>query len=95
MATYEYECTTTPAHAWEATQSIHADPLTACPTCGGPARRLISRTSFALKGSGWAATGYGSGSAAPSTSSSSSPTPAVSDAAVAAATTCPTVTPKT
>ena len=31
-----------------------------CPICKGQARRIISNTSFALKGSGWYVTEYGS-----------------------------------
>lgn len=95
MAIYEYTCEANQNHDWETTQSIHDAPLTTCPTCGAAARRLISRTSFALKGSGWASTGYGAAPASGGSSGSSSPAPAVSDAAVAAATTCPTIVPKT
>lgn len=29
-----------------------------CPECGKPARRVISRSSFRLRGSGWYATDY-------------------------------------
>jgi len=36
------------------------DPLTTCPRCETDAlERLVSRTSFALKGGGWYADGYG------------------------------------
>ncbi len=31
-----------------------------CPICRGPAERLVSQTSFALKGNGWYVTEYGS-----------------------------------
>ena len=35
-------------------------PLTTCPSCGQEQlERLVSRSSFALKGSGWYADGYG------------------------------------
>ena len=90
MPTYEYACSNN--HEWEETQKIADPPVTACPTCGADARRLISRTSFALKGQGWGATGYG---ASPATPAAPAPTSGFSDAAVASATSCPTVIPKT
>jgi len=58
MPMYEYEC---PACGkFEVQQRITAEPLTECGTCGKPVRRLISTTSFALKGGGWYGDGYGS-----------------------------------
>jgi predicted nucleic acid-binding Zn ribbon protein len=33
-------------------------PLRKCPKCSGKLEKLISRTSFALKGGGWYAEGY-------------------------------------
>ena len=40
-------------------QKITDPPLTRCPTCAGRVNKLISSTSFQLKGSGWYATDYG------------------------------------
>ena len=58
MPTYEYSC---PAcGSFEKEQRISDPKLTACPTCSSPVQRLISRTSFALKGGGWYSEGYGS-----------------------------------
>ncbi len=58
MPIYEYEC---PACGkFEKEQRITAPALETCETCGKPVRKLISATSFALKGSGWYADGYGS-----------------------------------
>ena len=58
MPTYEYACSAC-GHRLEAQQRITADPLTECPACkGGTLRRLVSRSSFVLKGSGWYATDY-------------------------------------
>jgi predicted nucleic acid-binding Zn ribbon protein len=37
-------------------------PLTRCPECGGEMKKLISNTSFVLKGTGWYKTDYASGS---------------------------------
>ena len=53
MPTYEYQCDAC-GHEFEREQRITEDPIKACPSCKArKARRLISRTSFVLKGSGW------------------------------------------
>ena len=75
MPTYEYECTR--GHQFEADQRISDPPLARCRVCRAKARRLISRTSFVLKGGGWYADGYGAGKkngggAAPESKSSES-----------------------
>jgi len=36
------------------------DPLTNCPDCAGPVNKLVSKSSFQLKGGGWYADGYSS-----------------------------------
>jgi putative FmdB family regulatory protein len=56
MPIYEYECPT--CGRFEAMQKITAEPLTVCETCGKPVRKLVSLSSFALKGSGWYVTDY-------------------------------------
>ena len=56
MPIYEYHCNQ--CGVFEVTQRITESPLTVCPTCQGDVRRLISHTSFVLKGSGWYATDY-------------------------------------
>jgi putative FmdB family regulatory protein len=56
MPIYEYHCQK--CGVFEVTQRITENPLTTCPTCQGDVRRLISLTSFVLKGSGWYATDY-------------------------------------
>lgn len=56
--TYEYECIAC-NHQWEAEQSIKDNPLTTCPACKQEtAKRLISKSSFILAGSGWAKDNY-------------------------------------
>ncbi len=60
MPRYEYECEK--CGPFEVAQKIADAPLTAH-ECGAPAARRISRTSFALKGEGWYADGYGGGGA--------------------------------
>jgi putative FmdB family regulatory protein len=56
MPIYEYNCKT--CGVFEVTQRITESPLDTCPTCGAHVSRLISHTSFVLKGSGWYATDY-------------------------------------
>lgn len=59
MPTYEYRCIRCD-HEFERVQKITADPLSHCPACkSARAKRQVSRTSFVLKGRGWAAQGYG------------------------------------
>ncbi|MBN1881425.1 MAG: zinc ribbon domain-containing protein [Deltaproteobacteria bacterium] len=57
MPIYEYECQQC-GEVTEVMQRITEDPLTTCEICGGPIKRLISNTSFVLKGTGWYATDY-------------------------------------
>ncbi|MGD2062451.1 MAG: zinc ribbon domain-containing protein [Nitrospirota bacterium] len=59
MPLYEYQCTK--GHHFEVQQSMSAAPLERCnePGCRARAQRLISRSGFALAGSGWYADGYG------------------------------------
>ncbi len=56
MPMYEYDCPR--CGHFELSQRITEPPLTRH-TCGEPVRRQISLTSFALKGGGWYADGYG------------------------------------
>jgi len=57
MPIYEYECAK--CGEFEVTQRITDDPLKRCPKCRSKVRKLISSTSFQLKGSGWYITDYG------------------------------------
>ncbi len=56
MPIYEYTCKK--CGVFEVTQRITEDPLKRCPTCGGKVNKLISLSSFQLKGSGWYLTDY-------------------------------------
>jgi putative FmdB family regulatory protein len=56
MPIYEYRCEK--CGDFEVTQRITEDPLKKCPTCKRKVRKLISNTSFQLKGSGWYVTDY-------------------------------------
>lgn len=62
MPLYEFQCPKC-AEVAEVMQSYDAPPPSPCPKCGakGPMQRLISRTSFQLKGGGWYADLYSSG----------------------------------
>jgi len=53
MPVYEYICKGCD-HEFEREQRISDSPIRKCPACGSmKAKRLISRTSFVLKGGGW------------------------------------------
>jgi putative FmdB family regulatory protein len=56
MPIYEYHC----EHCgeFEEMQRITDPPLARCPRCRRKVRRLISSTSFQLKGTGWYVTDY-------------------------------------
>jgi putative FmdB family regulatory protein len=57
MPIYEYQCESC-GRQFEIMQRMTAPMLSTCETCGGHVRRLISQTSFVLKGSGWYVTDY-------------------------------------
>jgi len=57
MPIYEYRCTVCGADT-EVLQRIHDKPLKTCTHCGGGLEKLISRSSFQLKGAGWYVTDY-------------------------------------
>jgi putative FmdB family regulatory protein len=56
MPIYEYACEH--CGVFEEMQRITDPPLAKCPKCKRKVRRLISQTSFQLKGSGWYVTDY-------------------------------------
>lgn len=58
MPIYEYGCQAC-GHHLEEMQKVSETPLLSCPACGKPKlERLISNTSFQLKGGGYYATDY-------------------------------------
>ncbi|MDE0035341.1 MAG: zinc ribbon domain-containing protein [Deltaproteobacteria bacterium] len=59
MPIYEYQCSK--CGVFEVTQRITEDPLKKCPSCRAKVQKLISNTSFQLKGTGWYVTDYGRG----------------------------------
>jgi putative FmdB family regulatory protein len=58
MPIYEYRCKSC-GDVSEALQKVNDPPLRRCAKCSGSLEKLISRTSFQLKGGGWYAHGYG------------------------------------
>ncbi|MGD2079654.1 MAG: zinc ribbon domain-containing protein [Nitrospirota bacterium] len=60
MPIYEYRCTGCGSEH-EFIQKFSDPPREECPNCGGKLEKLISNTSFVLKGSGWYVTDYASG----------------------------------
>ena len=94
MPIYEYACPDC-GHRFEAMQKFSDDPVRDCPSCKAQnVKKLISATSFVLKGGGWYKDHYGlkgggssessgasTSSAASSTASSSASAPASAPAA--------------
>jgi len=54
---YEYQCTKC-GEVFEAFQRITDEPLSQCKFCQAKVEKLISHSSFQLKGSGWYLTDY-------------------------------------
>jgi putative FmdB family regulatory protein len=54
---YEYQCTKC-GEVFEAFQKITDEPLSQCRFCHANVEKLISQSSFQLKGSGWYLTDY-------------------------------------
>ena len=57
MPIYDYRCERC-GKTTEAIQRFVDPPLTECPKCGGPLRKLVSAPAFQFKGSGWYVTDY-------------------------------------
>ena len=72
MPIYEYECSNCGC-VKEVWQHFSDKPLTKCELCDGKMKKLISQSTFHLKGSGWYVTDYASkGSSAGSIKETSS-----------------------
>ena len=70
MPIYEYECLQC-GSVEEALQKFSDKPLTQCNQCNGQLRKMISNTTFHLKGSGWYVTDYAQKTKSPSKSTDS------------------------
>lgn len=57
MPIYEYQCSQCDA-VTEVLQQFSDKPRTTCDQCGGRMHKLISQSTFHLKGSGWYVTDY-------------------------------------
>ena len=77
MPFYEYQCEKC-QQVVEAWQSVAEEPLSTCQSCAGPLKKLISMSSFHLKGGGWYADGYSGGSGAKKSCASTDSCPAKS-----------------
>jgi len=71
MPLYEYRCDDCGV-VFEARQKFSDEPLDTCRHCGGRAKKMISKTAFALKGGGWYQQGYSSEKNAVASSGNSS-----------------------
>ena len=87
MPIYEYECEKCGSHI-EVLQKIGDRALTRCSECRGKVHKVVSRSSFQLKGSGWYVTDYarkGSGSTEAKSASKESKSESKSEAKAGAA----------
>lgn len=79
MPIYEYKCTKC-GKEYELFQRITEPAAKSCKFCKGRVNKLISQTTFHLKGSGWYVTDYG-GTKAPATETKKEDTASASDSA--------------
>lgn len=57
MPIYEYQCESC-GHEFEVMQKFSDPPIRECQLCHGEVRKLISQSTFHLKGTGWYVTDY-------------------------------------
>ena len=94
MPIYEYRCEKCDSH-FEVIQKFSDKPLKFCSNCKGRLTKLISQTSFQLKGSGWYVTDYAkSGKTASKSDESSKPAAESSTKAAESSTTSETPSKK-
>ena len=70
LPTYEYHCDSCEKN-FDVVQSFHDDPLTTCPTCGSPVRKVFGNVGIVFKGSGFYKTDSRSGGSSKSSASDS------------------------
>ncbi len=87
MPIYEYRCTEC-QQTFEEWQKDFTERQVPCPVCGSKAERLISNSSFVLKGGGWYSDAY-SKPAGSKSEPSPSPAPAAKADAKPCAGSCP------
>ncbi len=94
MPIYEYRCPECHQVFEEWRKHVEDSDVThACPVCSAQAKRLISNTSFALKGEGWYVTEYGSHKGKSEGAPADAPAPADATAPAAASTPPPPAPP--
>ncbi|MEE4265570.1 MAG: zinc ribbon domain-containing protein [Desulfobacteraceae bacterium] len=72
MPIYEYECTKC-GKLEEVLQNFSDKPLTKCQNCSGKLQKIVSQSTFHLKGTGWYATDYANKSTSSPRPSSKNP----------------------
>lgn len=87
MPIYEYECSSC-NRIIEKWQSLSESVLTECPECAGSLKKLISASSFQLKGGGWYADGYSSSASGCAGKTCAAPCSSSASAAPAAPAAC-------
>lgn len=98
MPIYEYRCTACNRITEEWVRNFDVADEQPCEHCGKPARRIMSHTSFQLKGGGWYVTDYGShknvpAETAPLASDAATPATGSSDTAAPAESSSSEATP--
>jgi putative FmdB family regulatory protein len=78
MPTYEYRCKSCGEHL-EVVQSFKDEPLSECPACGGPLRKVFGKIGIAFKGSGFYKTDNRPAAAKSDTAAASSASSSSSD----------------
>ncbi len=71
MPIYEYQCHEC-QQIFEEWQTNFEDKVLECPVCGAKATKVLSNSSFVLKGGGWYSSGYSKAESGAEKSSSSS-----------------------
>jgi putative FmdB family regulatory protein len=88
LPTYEYHCDTCDQN-FDVVQSFDDEPLTACPTCGSPVRKVFGNVGIVFKGSGFYKTDSRSGGPAKSAGGENPPPTSGPDGNAADTTTAP------
>jgi putative FmdB family regulatory protein len=88
MPIYEYECEKCGAIE-EALQKFSDPPRTSCTKCSGKLHKLVSQSSFHLKGSGWYVTDYAAKGPSKADTASKTETKGTADTAKAKTPTSP------
>ncbi len=96
MPLYEYKCDQC-GEVFEVVQKFVDEPLRTHEKCGGAVNRLLSRSAFQFKGSGWYVTDYAKNAGSPNNGSSKKeePTGKPSDKKEAGSGSTPTSTSST